>query len=120
TIRMYADHAHFGAAIGAPPRTCRAHAAGHVWIYRTAVARLEITGALAAFQDLDGQLVPENARLAEKRQHAFERVKVGPADPNGKDAHQGFAWTRSRRLRSVRERETARLFQYDGFHLDQL
>ena len=58
---------------------------------RATVAGLEPVRVAAGVEDLDAELVTEDARVVEKRLPSSEGVEVGAADADAMHAHQRFA-----------------------------
>ena len=78
--------------------------------------RINVPRAAGDLDDLDAQLVSEDARIGEERLVALVGVQVGAADADAVHAHQRFAGPRGTRDRPIDDRELPRLVENDRLH----
>jgi hypothetical protein len=91
-------------------------AAVDVGFDRAAIAGFEAVRFGAGIDDLDAELVTQNARVVEERLFAGEGVEVGAADADAVNAHEGFAGSGRRFGSVVGGGEVAGFFEGDLEH----
>ena len=114
-VDVHTQALELGAAIRSAGATGDASPAAEVRLDGASVARLYPVRIAAGIDDLDAQLVTEDARVVEKRLPSGKGVQVSPADADAMHPHQRVARHRCG-ARAVNGDEMAGLFERDLDH----
>jgi hypothetical protein len=117
---MDAEHLELDAAVGLAPSAGNAFAAGEIGVDGAEITFLEVGDAGTDAEDFDTQFVTENAGVREEGLAAFEGVKVGAANANCANSHEGFACVGGGGCGEIGELEVAGLVEGNGTHLGLL